>query len=715
MSHQGETGQADGKGKSNRLIDETSPYLLQHAYNPVEWYPWGAEALDKAKQNDKPILLSIGYSACHWCHVMEHESFEDPEIAKIMNEKFVPIKVDREERPDLDDIYMKSVQMMTGHGGWPMTVFLTPELKPFYGGTYFPPADRHGLPSFRRVLLSVALSWLEQRENIEKGSDELSHYLGLLNKITADEQAGGNQALAEETVSACLTNLLRVADPSWGGFGGAPKFPQAQSLNLIMRRAGSLGNDDLTKQCQSMLENTLNKMAYGGIHDQIGGGFARYSVDRQWLVPHFEKMLYDNAMLARVYLDGYLLNGNTYWKDVAKDCLDFVLRELTSEEGAFYSSLDADSEGEEGKFYVWRPTQITDILGHVDGQWFNKVYGVTDLGNFEHMTSVLHLSDSPENLANQFDCSEADLGKRLIPLRQKLLSERNKRIAPGRDEKVLTSWNSLMISALTKGYVVLQDPQYLQAARKASEFILQNLVKDGRLLRTWGKGQAKLAAYLDDYAYFVQALIDLAEVDFESKWLEEAIELTDKTIEHFWDQTDGGFFYTADDHETLLMRPKNYNDGPTPSAISVVTNNLLKLANILDNKTYRAKAEAILKLYAPHFVKAPDQFANLICALDFYLAENLEIALLTDSAKDDFRPMLFATHSVYLPNGVFALKDFSNTAKNGKWLEACPLLRSRSLLSDKTTAYVCHKYTCSEPVENGTKLVKQLRRSSSNV
>lgn len=702
------------KSTGNRLINETSPYLLQHAYNPVDWYPWGVEALDKAKHDDKPILLSIGYSACHWCHVMEHESFEDPEIAAIMNEKFVPIKVDREERPDLDDIYMKSVQMMTGHGGWPMTVFLTPELKPFYGGTYFPPADRHGLPSFRRVLLSVAMSWQEQRENIEQGSDQLSHYLSLLNKVNRDDEADAQPALNEMTISECLTNLLRVSDPSWGGFGGAPKFPQAQSLNLIMRRAGSGIDDELAKKCLTMLTTTLDKMAYGGMHDQIGGGFARYSVDRQWLVPHFEKMLYDNAMLARIYLDGFLLTGNHYWKDVARDCLDFVLRELASEEGAFYSSLDADSEGEEGKFYVWRPVQITDVLGHVDGHWFNKVYGVTDLGNFEHMTSILHLADSPENLATQLNCTENNLWDRLKPLRKQLLAERNKRIKPGRDEKVLTSWNSLMISALTKGYVVLHDDQYLHAARKACNFILQNLIKDGRLLRTWGKGQAKLAAYLDDYAYFVQALIDLAEVDFDSKWLQLAIDFSDKTIEHFFDHTDGGFFYTADDHETLLMRPKNYNDGPTPSAISVVTNNLLKLAIILDRKDYRDKAESILKLYAPHFIKAPDQFANLVCALDFYLNANLEIALLTDSAKDDYKPMLFAAHSAYLPYSVYALKDFSLESKNGKWLKACPLLQARSLVSDKTTAYVCHNYTCTSPVVDKKMLVTQLHEARQN-
>ncbi len=434
------------KSKANRLIEETSPYLLQHAYNPVDWFAWSEEALAKAKSDDKPILLSIGYAACHWCHVMEHESFEDADIAAIMNEHFVPIKVDREERPDLDDIYMRSVQMMTGHGGWPMTVFLTPDLKPFYGGTYFPPQDRHGLPSFRRVLLSVAKTWDEKREDVEASSNEMAGYLQQMSQV----EPSGTE-LSNDSLDGAIERLLMIADRQWGGFGGAPKFPQASALFFMLRKSSE------NTQLREVLELTLNKMAIGGIHDQIGGGFARYSVDRQWIVPHFEKMLYDNAQLSRLYLESSLVFNNDYYKRVGKDVLDFVLSELTSEDGAFYSSLDADSEGEEGKFYAFNQQEINEALGAEDGAFACQVYGVTATGNFEHAATVLNLQDLPEELARRANLSLTQFFDRLDKINEKLLAYRAKRIRPGCDEKVLTAWNSLMISAFVTGYRVLQD------------------------------------------------------------------------------------------------------------------------------------------------------------------------------------------------------------------------------------------------------------------
>ena len=700
--------------KTNRLSGETSPYLLQHAHNPVDWYPWGPEALQRAKLEDKPILLSIGYSACHWCHVMEHESFEDVPTAQLMNEHFVNIKVDREERPDLDEIYMKAVQLMTGQGGWPMTVFLTPDLKPFFGGTYFPPDDRHGMPAFRRILTTLAGAFSEQRDKIEQSSTELSKYMELLNQLEK-----GEAELEHELIDKAMEKMLRVFDHQWGGFGGAPKFPQSYSLALAMRWAapGSKASPARREECLQLVETTLNRMAYGGMHDQLGGGFARYSVDRQWLVPHFEKMLYDNASLARAYLEGFLLIGRSYWLDVARGCLDFVLRELRTPEGAFYSSLDADSEGEEGKFYVWKPEEIIDLLGAVDGSFVNEVYGVRPSGNFEHGTSVLHLTNSPEGLARRFEMSVEAFWSKLNPLKEKLLTARDKRVRPGRDEKVLTSWNALMISSLVDGYKVLKDERYLKAARDAAGFILANLCKGGRLLRTWGQGKAKLNGYLDDYAYFIQALIDLASADFAPTWLNRAAELMEVLIEHFEDKQECGLFFTSDDHEVLLTRSKNYYDGSTPSATSVAVFDLLRLGKLLDNQAYLNKARDILRIYAPYFEKAPDQFANLLCALDFQLAAGIEIALLADTANPGWKEALSLIHSVYLPNSVAILKDKGEPGggpaktkqRSAEQQVETPLLKGRTLVDAKPTVYVCRNYACEQPIVDIGRLEKKMQ------
>lgn len=678
------------KSKANRLIEETSPYLLQHAYNPVDWFAWSDAALALAKAEDKPILLSIGYAACHWCHVMEHESFEDPEIAGIMNEHFVSIKVDREERPDLDDIYMRSVQMMTGHGGWPMTVFLTPDLKPFYGGTYFPPHDRHGLPSFRRVLLSVAKTWDEKREDVLLSSNEIATYL---KQMTEVEPAGAR--LSQEAIDAAISRFLLIFDRQFGGFGGAPKFPQASALSFLLRKVKD--NSEL----YDLLSFTLDKMAIGGIHDQIGGGFARYSVDRQWMVPHFEKMLYDNALLSRLYLEASLVYNNDYYKKVGKNVLDFVLRELTSDEGAFYSSLDADSEGEEGKFYVFTDKEITDILGNEDALFARQVYGITPSGNFEHQTTNLNLADVPAKLASGADSSLDEFNKRLRQVNEKLFAYREKRVRPARDEKALTAWMSLMISGFVAGYRVLQDEHYLQAATRAADFILNQLTVEGRLLRTWGKGKAKLNAYLDDYAYFTEALLDLAAVDSDPKWIKEAIHFADVMVAQFFDANDGGFFYTSSDHETLITRPKSFYDAPIPSASASCAFALLRLAKITDNESYRKKAESTISLYQPYFGKGSEQFSYFLSALDFCLANGAELVLSVDSNATQAKEMILAVGGSYLPEILVVVNDVK--AKSN-----LPLLKDRPLISAKPTAYICRNFTCEKPINELADLKKAL-------
>ena len=689
--------------KPNRLINETSTYLLQHAYNPVDWYPWGQEALSKAKELDRPILLSVGYSACHWCHVMEHESFEDDDTALLMNKLFISIKVDREERPDIDDIYMKAVQMLTGQGGWPMTVFLTPELKPFFGGTYFPKEDRHGLPSFKRLLVSVDQAWRDQRQNVEESATELTYHLSMLDKVPQSENE-----LGHETIKIALERLIRVFDDKCGGFGGAPKFPHTGSIALAMRHVAPHPNMPETgfeDDCEAVVRVTLDSMAYGGIHDQIGGGFARYAVDRIWLIPHFEKMLYDNALLTRNYLEGYQLTGREYWASVARGILEFVLREMTTPDGVFYSSLDADSEGEEGKFYVWSPKELEEILGKDDAAWLCQVYDVSERGNFEHGKSVLHLADSPENIVARYDITMERFWERLKPLGEKVLAERGKRVRPGRDDKVLTSWSALMISAFVDGYRVLGDEKYLNTAVRAANFILDNMMKNGVLQRTYGKGQAKLDGYLDDYAYMVQCLLDLCAVDFSPRWYEEALNLNQYMVENFVDERDGSLFYTSHNHESLITRTKSFFDGSTPSSTSVAAHNLVRLGRMTGQDDYEKHASVIMRLYSQYFQRVPDQFSNMLCAMDSHLNEPLEIVLVADKAKGDWREMFQIIHSAYMPNAIILLKDIGTTS--GAIAES-PLAQERGLVGGKPTVYVCKGYACDKPITDKRELQKKI-------
>ncbi len=703
------------KDKANKLVDETSTYLLQHAFNPVYWYPWGPEALERAREEDKPILLSIGYSACHWCHVMEHESFEDESTAELMNDSFINIKVDREERPDLDEIYMKSVQLLTGHGGWPMTVFLTPELKPFYAGTYFPPEDRHGMPSFKRVLAGVKTAWQTQRQEVEESSSDITQHIAMMDKVKAN-----GQELSDEILERALQPLLRVFDRNWGGFGGAPKFPHTASISFVMRRmrAGVRSSESQGEklagklaeklECKEMLSTTLNRMAWGGIHDQLGGGFARYSVDRRWLIPHFEKMLYDNALIPRNYFDAYLNTGNKYWLEVGTGTIDFVLRELAMPEGGFYCSLDADSEGVEGKYYVWTAAEIESCLGKDDAAFFCDVFDVSKNGNFEHGTSVLNFPEGPEPAIKRSGLGAQEFWERLDHLKEELFAFRETRVRPGRDDKMLTSWTSLMISCLIDGYKSSSVLKYLEAAKKASDFILENLLKDGRLLRTYGRGVSKLNAYLEDYAYFIQALIDLASCLEDSKYLLTAFALNKVVLEHFWDSENGGFYFTSDEHEELITRTKHFYDGSTPSASSVSVMNLLRLARLSGKKEFQDKAEQTIKLYLPYFHKAPDQFSNMLCALDFCLADSLEIAVVYDNATEESAGELLAEiRKNYLPNAVLVIANLD--AADYKLLEeSCPLLAGRQLLDGKATVYICRNFTCSAPLNNSEQLRQAL-------
>jgi uncharacterized protein YyaL (SSP411 family) len=715
VSHESQTSTALGT-HTNRLNGETSTYLLQHAHNPVDWYPWGKEALERSHKEDKPILLSIGYAACHWCHVMEHESFEDADTAKMMNENFVCIKVDREERPDLDEIYMRAVQLMTGHGGWPMTVFLTPKLEPFFGGTYYPPEDRHGLPSFKHVMTALSDAWRHKRQEIEDSAREIAEALKSMDKLPTKHavQIKGKEDYDRSVIVPAAEKMLAVFDHTWGGFGSSPKFPHTFNISLGMRCTSHLSDSkpSLKQAFSEMVSVTLDRMAYGGINDQIGGGFARYSVDRKWLVPHFEKMLYDNALLCQNYVDGYFLTDRHYWKAVAENILNFVLRELRTTDGAFFSSLDADSEGEEGKFYVFSSAEVESVLGK-EAEWFSKVYGVTKGGNFEHGTNILHLTASPDELAAQSHLSEEAFWAKLKPLAKQLFDERAKRVRPGRDEKVLTSWNGLMISAFVDGYKLSGHEPFLQAARQAAEFIRSQLLIDNdRLLRTWGKGKAKLNAYLDDYAFYVQALLDLASVDGNPNWPMLAINLTQSMLARFSDEEETGFYYTSNDHESLLARPRSHFDGSLPSATSVAVFNLVRLSKLNDNEGFRRRAEKVLHHYQQLFAGMPDQFAHLIEALDFASAKSLEIVLVRAGESERARDLLLEIHRHYLPNKVVIVKDTKLKLEGGseyKGIAELALLKGRDLVKEEPAVYVCENFSCDAPITSVSALSQKLK------
>ena len=659
----------------NNLIYETSPYLLQHAENPVNWYGWNDEALQKAKDENKPIFLSVGYSACHWCHVMAHESFENNDVAEFMNENFVNIKVDREERPDIDDIYQKACQITTGQGGWPLSVFLTPDQKPFYVGTYFPVLDSYGRPGFGSICRQLAQAWKEKPKDIEKSAESFIHALHKTEKITVPTKL--EQTLLDEAAM----NLFQLGDPTYGGFGSAPKFPNAANISFLFRYA-KMAN--LPKFNEFALK-TLNKMAKGGIFDQIGGGFHRYSTDTKWLVPHFEKMLYDNALMPVNYCEAYQITKDPFYLDVLQKTLDFVLREMTSSEGGFYSAYDADSEGVEGKFYVWTKQEIKEILGS-DADIFCLYFDVTDGGNWEG-NSILCNNLNPSTVAFNFGISEQKVHEIINSCSTKLLEVRSKRISPGLDDKVLVSWNSLMITAFAKGYRVTNDGRYLDAAKNCISFIEKNLFVDDNLLRTYKNGTAKINGYLEDYSYFVNALLDVFEIEPNSKYLKLALKLGHHLIDHFWDSENNSFFMTSDDHEKLIIRPKSNYDLSLPSGNSVSSFVMLRLYHLSQEQHFLDIAMKIMESQAQIAAENPFGFGYLLNTLSLYLEKPIEITVI-NSENSELCKSLFTN---YLPNSFMVTIQNSDQLKN---LSEYPFFTGKSF-EDKTSVFICKNFTCS--------------------
>jgi len=685
---------------TNRLIDETSPYLLQHAHNPVDWYPWGEEALNLAKNLDKPILLSIGYSACHWCHVMERESFENEKIAAIMNKYYINIKVDREERPDLDEIYMSAVQIMTGSGGWPMTVFLTPELKPFYGGTYFPPDDRYGRPGFPKLLEAFKDAYRSKREEINEQAEKLVSHINQISNPKGVE----NLSLDDKIIEQAFYHYQNRFDSQHGGFGQAPKFPPGMGLILLLRYWKRSGNS----RALHIVEFTLEKMARGGMNDQLGGGFHRYSTDEIWLAPHFEKMLYDNSLLTVTYLEAFQATGKPFYREVVEETLGYVLREMYDQKnGGFYSTQDADSEGEEGKFFVWTPDEVEQILGQVDAKVFCDFYDVTDHGNFEHQ-NILWVKTPTDLYTKKTNLEQTDLIKILNRCKKKLFDAREKRIKPGLDDKILTSWNGLMIRSMGLAYQILGDPRYLEAAETSAKFILKELVqKNGHLLRTHRAGKSHLNACLEDYSYFIAGLIELYQASFDPYWLREANRLNQIMISQFWDSQNGGFFFTGKDHPKLIVRSKSAYDGATPSGASMAVHVLLRLAILLNQPDLREKAKITFSLYDHTMKTAPSGSAQMLCGVDFLIDAPKEIAIVGNPLSEQTQEILRNIHRRFVPNKVIALLN-PNTEEKQEIEELIPLLAGKTSIDGKTTIYVCQNYACQLPTTDIDDLDKLL-------
>ena len=679
----------------NRLSGETSPYLLQHANNPVDWYPWGEEALQRAKDEDKPILLSIGYSACHWCHVMERESFENEAIAALMNEHFVSIKVDREERPDLDAVYMEAVQMLTGSGGWPMTVFLTPDGRPFYGGTYFPPVDRFNMPGFPRLLESVAHQYRDNKSEIERVTSQLTEQMGRTGQMPK-----GDSPLTVETLHQAYTTLATNFDYQNGGTGTAPKFPQAMNLEVLLRYY----NHGYNERALEMVDLTLEKMAMGGIYDQIAGGFARYSTDTYWLVPHFEKMLYDNALLARLYLHAHQATGRAMYRRITEETLDYILREMTGPEGGFFSATDADSEGEEGKFFVWSPDEIEAVLGKEEAGIFNGFFGVRDGGNFEGKT-ILNITQKASEYAQQHGIALDRLVDVVQRGKKSLWAEREKRIHPLLDDKVLASWNGMMLRSFAEAGAALERQDYLDAAVKNANFLLETMRPDGKLLRTYRVGQAKLPGYLEDYSSVADGLLALYEATFDQRWLTESISLADRMIELFWDDGVGGFYDTSAEHDQLVVRPRDVLDNAQPCGGSVATDVLLKLAVITGSEDYRVKAATPLRTLRELMGRAPAGTGHWLAALDFYVSSPKEVVIIGPRNDSATAALLRTVTSAFRPNKVLVGADDADAAAS----YSLPLLEARGMIDGRPTAYVCQNYACQLPVTTPEEFAAQLQ------
>lgn len=675
---------------TNRLADETSLYLKQHANNPVDWYPWGPEALTKAEELNRPIFLSIGYSACHWCHVMEHECFENADIAEVMNRHYINIKVDREERPDLDQLYMTSLQLLTQEGGgWPLSVFLAPNLTPFYAGTYFPPDDRYmpQRPSFPRILSAIADAWAKKQDELLELGQNVANALQSINDTEVTDSP-----LSEQLLRQAYQALKRNYEPNHGGFGTAPKFPHAVDLRVLLR----LADRGMSRpETMSMVCHTLNKMARGGMYDQIGGGFHRYSVDEKWLVPHFEKMLYDNALLPLAYIEGYQATGDPFYRHVVSQTLDYVLREMTCEAGGFYSTQDADSEGVEGKFYVWSEAEIDQVLGPDLAPLAKSVYGVTGAGNFEGQ-NILFRSKSDEQDARLHNLTVDELRQKLSQIQCKLYGTRSERVWPGRDEKILTAWNGLMISAFARAGAAFNEPKYIEAAVKAAEFVQSRLRKpDGRLYRTCGAdAPAKLEAYLEDYAYTLEGLVDLYQASFDPRWLGTATELADLMIDHYGDPDKGGFYFTADDHEQLMARSKDHQDGSTPSGNAVAATALQRLAVLTGRTGYAEVAKRTIEAYGGLLADHPAAAGQMLLALDWQLGPAEELALVGLKGQPETEAVLAKIRSSYRPRSVLAFRDTADDSNP----EDVPLLAGKAAVDGQVSLYICQHFQCEAPL-----------------
>ena len=703
---------------TNRLINEKSPYLLQHAHNPVDWYPWCPEAFEKARREDKPIFLSIGYSTCHWCHVMAEESFSDPEIASLLNRYFVSIKVDREERPDVDNIYMKAVVMLTGSGGWPLTLFLTPDKKPFYGGTYFPPEDRFGRPGLKRLLLLIAEMWSKKRDEILKTAESVTK--GLKQMIAVD--AGEASIFSEEILERAYKEFLQSFDPEYGGFGKAPKFPMGHLLSFLLRYWKRKGE----KNALWMVEKHLLAMSTGGIHDQIGGGFHRYSTDREWMLPHFEKMLYDQALISMAYLEAYQATGKKEYADVAKGIFEYVLREMRDPDGGFLSAQDADSlpqegskEKKEGAFYLWEMDEIRMILDHDEAEIFNYFFGVQEDGNIRHdpmgefkKKNILHVAHSVSETARRFNKTPDEIEEILERAKIKLFHARYRRPPPFVDDKILVDWNGLMISALSFGSLVLRERRYSDAAERSAQFILNRLMdKDGRLLHLYREGESKVEAHLDDYAFFINGLVELYQASFNLYYLIHAHELAKRMLELFWDNEEGGFFFSPSSHSELILNSKEIYDGAVPSGNSFAALCLIKLARLTGDREFENKVQALFRAFSGQISKMPSAYPQMLIALDFVLGPSLEVVIAEGEDKEGLGRMLNVVYKDFVPNKVTILVPWDRI-KARELMKLISFVRDKRPLDGITVAYVCSDYTCRQPTSSVEELQKLLKEPS---
>jgi uncharacterized protein len=678
----------------NRLIDETSPYLLQHAHNPVDWYPWGPEALDKARQENKPIFLSIGYSACHWCHVMAHESFEDEETAKLMNQWFINIKVDREERPDVDAVYMKALVELTGHGGWPLSIFLTPDQEPFYAGTYFPPSKKYNRPGFSEILQQVHEQYTGKKDEIQS---RVKTIMGKLNQSPSEKNSG--ELPATDLIDQAFQMLESRHDPEHGGFGQGMKFPEPMVYTLLLRHWQRTGS----QEAMEILDKSLTCMAEGGIYDHLAGGFHRYSTDKEWIVPHFEKMLYDNGLLAKLFVEMFQATKQDIYKDTAVGTLDYILREMTSDEGPFFASMDADTAGGEGEYYVWELKEVLNLLGPEHAKLFARAYGITPSGKFEKK-NVLHIKESMEKVSEGEGRAIFEVQHILKKGKQTLWEARDKREKPATDEKIITAWNGLMITAFSKAASVFGEQKYCEAARRSAQFIWDHQWSEKGLLRIYKDGQSKISGCLDDYAYFLEALLALYEASFEYGWIEKAGRVADKMIAEFWDETDGGFFMTGNSQDQLIARLKNPADEAVPSANAIAAHSLVQLEHLTGQKEYRQKVEDMLKAFQPRMERSPAAHTGLLAALDYYLASPTEVVFAGPKDDKAFQEMRATVQEDFRPHKVLLWNE------NEKTKNELPLTEGRSAVGGKATVYLCQKQTCHPPVHSGQALRNLLER-----